>query len=53
MTTSHLPRRQFLELIGLAGTAAVLGLPAAAGAAGLSLADVKGAGKLPVLTGSH
>jgi hypothetical protein len=42
MTTSCLPRRQFLELIGLAGTAAALGLPAAVGAPGLSLADIKG-----------
>src|SRR6266478_5662529 len=48
MTTSPLPRRQFLELIGLAGTAAALGRPAAAGAAGLSLADVKGSGKLRI-----
>src|SRR5256885_391047 len=48
MTTSCLPRRQFLELIGLAGTAAVLGRPGAARAAGLSLADVKGSGKLRI-----
>src|SRR5258706_4238387 len=47
MTTSHLPRRQFLELIGLAGTAAVLGGPGAARAA-VSLADVKGSGKLRI-----
>src|SRR6266542_3553002 len=46
--TTRLPRRQFLELIGLAGTAAALGLPAVAGAAGLSLADVKGSGKLRI-----
>jgi polar amino acid transport system substrate-binding protein len=48
MTTSCLPRRQFLTTIGIAGTAAALGLPRVAGAAGLSLADVKGSGKLRI-----
>jgi polar amino acid transport system substrate-binding protein len=48
MTTSCLPRRQFLELIGIAGTAAVLGMARDADAAGLSLADIKGSGKLRI-----
>lgn len=48
MTPSCLPRRQFLQLIGAAGMTAVLGGPGRAGAAGLSLADIKGAGKLRI-----
>src|SRR5437667_12913475 len=48
MTTSSLSRRQFVELIGIVGSAAAIGWPGRAGAAGLSLADIKGSGKLRI-----
>jgi ABC-type amino acid transport substrate-binding protein len=46
--TSCPPRRQFLEILGLATATAALGLPRGAHAAGLSLADIKGSGKLRI-----
>ena len=48
MTTSGSTRREFLHSLGAAVTAATIAVPRRAAASGLSLADIKGSGKLRI-----